>query len=313
MTNDKWPQYSYNIINGGPCETPADFFTHPEARERYKNRLRYLVARFGCSPSIAAWEFFNEIDNTAFPENIPHDVITDWHREMSDYLKAIDPYGRVVTTSVSHRDIEGMNDLPSIDLNQRHIYIHTSDIPRTIRDYIAAHGKPYVIGEGGYDWDWNKIFDWRGEEFDDHFKRALWYGLFSPTPVLPMSWWWEFFHEREMIPYFRVVRGVHERMLAEGKGSYSDEPILYDGIEALAVRCGSAVFLYVRNGNAESIETAVRIPALNEGRYQMESINPETGVLSMQSPLESSEAGLVIEKIQLQGAEQRILIVRPIP
>ena len=27
----------------------------------YKNRLRYLVARYGYSTSVFAWEFFNEV------------------------------------------------------------------------------------------------------------------------------------------------------------------------------------------------------------------------------------------------------------
>jgi hypothetical protein len=308
MTHDKWPMYSYNVVNGGPCETPRDFFTHPEAKALYKNRLRYLVARFGCSPSIAAWEFFNEVDNTAFPENIPHEAVTSWHREMSDYLKSVDPYGRIVTTSVSHRDIEGMNDLPSIDLNQRHIYIHTADIPKTLRSYAQAHGKAYAIGEGGYDWDWNKIFDWRGEEFDDHFKRGLWYGLFSPTPVLPMSWWWEFFHERGMIPYFRIVRAVHERMILDGGGSYAEESIVSEGIEAYAVRCGQSVFVYVRNGNAESVEAKIRIPGMNSGSYHVESIDPETSILSVRSGLNAQPDGLDIDKIQLKRSQQLILI-----
>lgn len=38
-----------------------DFFTNERARADYKQRLRYLVARYGYSTSIFAWEFFNEV------------------------------------------------------------------------------------------------------------------------------------------------------------------------------------------------------------------------------------------------------------
>ena len=39
----------------------VDFFTDERAKADYKNRLRYLVARYGYSTSVFAWEFFNEV------------------------------------------------------------------------------------------------------------------------------------------------------------------------------------------------------------------------------------------------------------
>ena len=39
------------------------FFTNAAARTIYQKRLRYLVARYGYSPNLLAWQFFNEIDN----------------------------------------------------------------------------------------------------------------------------------------------------------------------------------------------------------------------------------------------------------
>ncbi len=61
-----WHHNSYNRENGGPVTEPQDFFTNPRAKAQYKDRLRYLVARWGYSPHIAAWEFFNEIDNLMY-------------------------------------------------------------------------------------------------------------------------------------------------------------------------------------------------------------------------------------------------------
>ncbi len=87
-----------HTVNGGPAATPKDFFTNAESKAMYKNRLRYLIARWGYSPAIAAWEFFNEIDNAVFTPTphdsvlIEHQVITQWHDEMSTYLKNNDPY-----------------------------------------------------------------------------------------------------------------------------------------------------------------------------------------------------------------------------
>ena len=44
----------------------SDFFTDVRAKADYKNRLRYLVARYGYSTSVFAWEFFNEVCYTAW-------------------------------------------------------------------------------------------------------------------------------------------------------------------------------------------------------------------------------------------------------
>ena len=91
----QWRTSNYNSANGGPAANPTEFFTLRAAQEQYRNKLRYIVARWGYSTSIAAWEFFNEIDNAAFTQQdsirIPHNAITQWHMEMSRYLKDIDP------------------------------------------------------------------------------------------------------------------------------------------------------------------------------------------------------------------------------
>jgi len=137
-------------MEGGPAPTREAFFSDPAARARYKSRLRYLVARWGYSPSIGAWEFFNEVDNVTHGREdvvlIPHADVVRWHAEMGTYLKAIDPYGHLVTTSISHRDIPGLNDIAPIDFNQKHVYRDTNGIPDILTRYLERHGKPYVVG-----------------------------------------------------------------------------------------------------------------------------------------------------------------------
>jgi len=253
LMGDGWKMSSYNIANGGFANTPIEFFTLPEARQQYKNKLRLMVARYGYSPSIGAWEFFNEIDNVMYAgkpeERIPDTVITAWHDEMSSYLKSIDPYQHIVTTSISHRDVAGLNDLAHIDINQKHIYKNTGGIPETLHSYTQKHNKPYIIGESGYEWDWSKNFNDFADEMDSDFKRGLWLGLFNPTPVLPMSWWWEFFENRGMMSYFNSVKEINQTMLAAGKGQYEliDIKANQNGLEVYSVKCGNKTFVYLFN------------------------------------------------------------------
>ncbi|HLO58927.1 MAG TPA: DUF5060 domain-containing protein [Bacteroidales bacterium] len=271
--SDAWEMNNYNVKNGGYAKTPLEFFTLPAAKAQYKNKLRFMVARFGYSPSIGAWEFFNEIDNVMYqgkPEDrIPDSVITAWHNEMSTYLHEIDPYGHIVTTSISHRDVKGMNDLPYLDVNQKHIYKNTDAIPATLRQYSGEFRKPYIIGEFGYEWDWSKNFNDFADNMDDDFRRGLWLGMFSPTPVLPMSWWWEFFENRGMMEYFKNVRTFSDTLLSccgddfksfEVSGGSKD-------LQTYGLSCNDMHFVYCYNTSpdAENVEfTCSNLPVSNK-------------------------------------------------
>ena len=270
----------------GPGNVRADerFFTSEEAKARYRTYLRYIVARWGYSPAIGLWEFFNEVDNIQFSNAshpIPAEVIVAWHREMAAYLKTIDPFRHPVTTSISHRDLKGLNDIEDIDLNQKHIYCATGAIPGTIAAYEAAHGKPYVIGEFSYEWDWSKNFDDFAADMDRDFKRGLWYGLMNPTPITPMSWWWEYFDERGLVPYFRSVRYISDRMLRYGKGAFERVPVDCPA-DAYAVRCGKRAYLYVYNNTEKTLtELPLRGRWVQALDFAAARLRPFSGSLSL--------------------------------
>ncbi len=57
-----WDICPYNAANGGPLAKPEEFFTNPEAQRSFRNRMRYLLARYGWSTHVMAWEYWNEVD-----------------------------------------------------------------------------------------------------------------------------------------------------------------------------------------------------------------------------------------------------------
>lgn len=307
-------QGASGVREGGFATSSADFFVNPKAKERYKNRLRYIVARWGYSPAIGAWEFFNEVDNVQFnnrPNPIKAQDIVDWHDEMSTYLKQLDPYGHITTTSISHRDIEGLNSLPNIDVNQKHIYKHTSSIPSEILKYEKNFGKPYVIGEFSYEWDWGKNFDDFAEDMDIDFKRGLWYGLFSPTPVLPMSWWWEFFDARGMTAYYRGVRDINDKMLAAGNGSFVTLPIEASNLDAFCVQCGDQIFVYLYNDTVSNMQTDMTIKGGNGKAYKAQRFTPTTLKYEDCPSVQSSAAGISLKGGLIGSKEEAVFLLIP--
>jgi hypothetical protein len=316
-----WGGHAFNAVNGGPAKTPTEFFTLEESRMKYKNKLRYFVARWGYSTHIAFWEFFNEVDNAMFgtSQNKPavpmsHKVVTDWHREMSDYLKVIDPYGHLVTTSISHRDIDGLNDLPSIDLNQKHIYKRTGSVRTEIITYAYKHGKPYAIGEFGYEWDWNLNFAAIAVEKVYDFKRGLWYGMFTPTPILPMSWWWEYFDDRGVTQYFNGVRDISDQMLAAGNGVFDTVAVKGNIVESYAVKSGDKYFVYVLNNSNCDARTDITLSNLTDTgmNYTVTTYIPDIFIYNKVNNTSIVKGKMIVNDIYLRSKDEMVLIISPL-
>ena len=288
------------------------FFTCPDAKVRYRNYLRYIVARWGYSPAIAMWEFFNEIDNVQHnaPDGvIPAEYIVAWHDEMSTYLAGLDPFQHIRTTSISHRDLEVLNDLANLDINQKHIYNATHVVPETIDAYIAKHNKPYIVGEVGYEWDWSKNFDDFADGMNMDFRRAFWYGLFSQTALTPMTWWWEWFDEHKMIPYMQNARLVSDMMLKAGKGDFQKFQTVKNGkAEAYAVRCGKKTFVYVYNGNEEVLDE-ISVEIGKTGKVKVSVLDPENVKFVKSSPMKS-DGTLKFEGLGLNKWEEKIFVIK---
>ncbi len=135
---DSWGGNPYNARNGGPCAEPGDFWTKAEARRLYRNRLRYTVARWGYSPSVLAWELWNE-------QGSETDATAAWHREMADYLRAVDPCRHLVTTSTWLSDARELpRTFQAMDLVQLHYA--SERFVELARE--AFPDKPCIVGEG---------------------------------------------------------------------------------------------------------------------------------------------------------------------
>jgi hypothetical protein len=311
-------QGASGLRDGGFSPTSADFFVNPKSKERYKDRLRYFIARWGYSPSIGAWELFNEVDNVQFGNKnkpISADSIVQWHEEMSTYIKQIDPYKHPVTTSISHRDLKGLNSLANIDFNQKHIYKATTSIPGAIVDYEKNFGKPYVIGEFGFEWDWSKNFNDFSEGMDSDFKRGLWYGLFAPTPILPMSWWWEYFDDRGTDAYFAKVRSILDQMLAAGKGNFEQVAIVASSpdVKTYSVKCGNQIFIYAYNPGDSSLSLDLKIDADRKPKYKATSYDCETGKYKKAIVFKFSGNKLGFSAWKLAAKSDVVFVISKIP
>ncbi len=196
--NSTWADNPYNKANGGPLETPQQFFAQPDARRLFKQRLRYLVARLSWAPQLMAWELFNEVDLTL---EMDADVLSAWHEEMAQYLHTLDPHRHLVTTSLSGLlgDALGLDEPvfspPDIDFTQLHLYGGASpvDFTQAVPAAVAAlgkYGKPVLAAEVGV--DSRSAADTLATDPDGRgFHELVWSALLSGSIGTGMSWWWD--------------------------------------------------------------------------------------------------------------------------
>ncbi len=316
ITTSEWNINNYNVANGGPAKTPTEFFTLAASKAKFKNLLRYLVARWGYSPAIGVWEFCNEIDNAAYNGGntlvIPEAAITQWHTEMSAYLKNIDIYRHPISTSTSHRDIAGLNNVADMDFNQSHIYNNTKAIPSKILSYEATWKKPYVIGEFGYDWDWNNLNEANATNFIYDLKRGLWYGLFTSTPIVPMTWWWEFFDQHEMTSYYKSVTDVSKQMLLAGNGTFEPATVTAGSLEKFAIKCGQKYYFYLLNGGTATVTIPVTLKVSANSEYTIKTLEPTTNKTTILSNKTSVSGTLNLGSLSLPSKTEIVYIVLPV-
>jgi len=233
-----WPQSPYNALNGGPVPNtrPQDFFSNTTAKTLFKRYLRYCVSRWGHLPNLFAWELFNEVEYTCdtqqnvFTNSTVKNNVIAWHQEMAHYLKTIDPYQHLVTTSsddpwyaqygyFNYSLFSSIWELPDIDIIQTHVYTYDieDDINYECQLFRTLYPeKAHMIGEFGIqnlpEFNNQTAYVFIGDGFDPttfigtttqrdhliegtHFHNALWTALLNET--MAGLWWWDYYLEAD--------------------------------------------------------------------------------------------------------------------
>ena len=203
-TNSEWRNNCYNAANGGVLERPEDFFVDERARRFYKQRLDYISARWGFSPQVMAWELFNEVTYT---DRWNRDRDFAWHQEMAGYLRGIDPYRHLISTSYGNQVNDRVYALSVIDFTQAHVYENGAPgkLAGLAEQMLAKFHKPTIVAEIGSDaGDGVDAADSRGV----FLHAVLWAQTMSVGPAGAMSWWWDTqIDPNDLYPHYRAVSG----------------------------------------------------------------------------------------------------------
>jgi hypothetical protein len=176
--NPEWQTNPYNVANGGFLANATNFFTDPTAMDLTKRKLRYIVARWGYSPNVMAWELFNEVQFTDAAYAGQWANIEAWHNVMASFLRSQDYYQHLITSS---------SDLTEPIWDKTDYYQH-HDYPANL--ITGIQGAPDISAAQTVGPDFSGEC---GIDFTPHVgvSPPVWAGLMAGQSGASMPWYWD--------------------------------------------------------------------------------------------------------------------------
>lgn len=223
--NPNWHDNPWNVANGGFLPTASDFFTSERARALTRQKYRYIVARWGWSPAIFAWELFNEVHWVdAWNQDRNEAAVAAWHSEMAEWIRSIDAYDHLVTTSTEKLQSPIYDRM---DFFQPHLY--AADL------LVAARRVP--MAQPGRE---RPVF--YGEVGDDHLDVSAdvkaagvaivppaWAGLFGQSQLPAQPWLgWDLLEQNRL----QELGAVHRFIVGSGLDQQPDLQVFSPPVES---------------------------------------------------------------------------------
>ena len=189
-----WPNCVYGAHHGGPMRDREAFYTTPEIMTAFKNRVRYIVARWGWDPAICAYELFGEAN---LVPGYDQAVAARWHKELITHLNALDHDRHLVFTHCHNWQVgHPLWALDEVDCVQGNGYIRppntTPDHTINFRRYISEveqYNKPILVAEYGG----RSEQEVRGRDYlEAQLHSGLWASAMADFAGSAMQWWWNF-------------------------------------------------------------------------------------------------------------------------
>jgi len=287
----------------GKANTPAYDAAVADARKL----LRYAVARWGYSTSVAAWEYFNEMN-----PSLPTDR---FYAECGRYLERIDPYRHLRATSAwgpSEKDSRHAQ----LDLADMHYYMRPTtgalfkDAPASVLARAkllreAAPNKPALLSEFGVIGNnWQPTPEVAKDKEYWHLHNALWASALSGLSGTVMHWFWDDIHKRDYYGHYRGVSAFVADIPFNTAGlRAADAAVTGADVRLVGLAGRDRAYLWIMNNQAtwwrlaEGEPKPVRAAAvvlkgLAPGSYRVQWWDTRKGQATKQEQAKASAAGL---------------------
>ncbi len=202
----EWGINPYNQKQGGPLASPEEFATNPEAIKLFEQRLNYIINRWGYSPNLLAWEWWNEVNLTP----IKDEDLIPWLQEVTAHLRERDVNRHLTTNSYAIKDRSPIWQLEELDIVQKHEYTNQIKSPnhdlgdRALQEFQAWSEtfppKPVILGEFGY------ASDASGDTLDKagiHLHNGIWATTFAGYGGAGLYWFSDIIEQYNLWYHFK--------------------------------------------------------------------------------------------------------------
>ena len=210
---------------GGPLADPKELYTSKEALEFYKKKARYIVARWGYSTAVMAWEILNEPDLPGFYQqpgrrgDYPYGKLgAAFVQVVARHVKQLDPADHLITSGCFRfwqPWASPTMSLPELDFNTAHSF--DANPESTLRSHLelmhAKFGKILLPTEAGL-----TPFAQDPERTALAIHRTLWASHMMPSAGVAAPWWWVLIDRRDLYFHFRALAAFAEGQDRRGKG-----------------------------------------------------------------------------------------------
>ena len=273
-----------------------------------KRLARYVVARWGYSTHIAAWEYFNEMN-----EHLPTERL---YRELGEHLRRVGPYRHLRTTSAWASPSSDFGHR-HLDLANMHWYMRPAK-PEHWRDAAAgvlaqaslarqvAPRRPVLLSEFGMTTnDWKRPPEMDKDRDFTHLHNALWASALSGLSGTACHWFWDDVDKKDMYHHYGPVAAfVGDIPYASAKlrpaAASGSAPLRVVGLQSstaayLWVADPRATWWHVHVKGARPAEikgASVKVGGLGPGAYRIEWWDTRRGKVFQRGTARASNGAL---------------------
>lgn len=256
--NNNWSTKNpFSLQNNGPLTTPFEFFTNNSAISSTKKMIKFIISRWGFATNLVSWELWNEVNEIkkVNPSLIPpitlENDIFNWHLSMYNYIKYLDPFNHLITSSNSGDSPISADSIYSImDYSQSHDYkdpiLNNSDdfqnhFFQVAKNHLVSLKKPYMNGE----WGFIESDEW--SQYDPHafeLHNSLWSSAFSTAFGAVSNWWWDsYINQNSLFSLYKPISVFMNSLLIPSESFNSVQIHNVNGIRTY----------YMKNSNSDTI------------------------------------------------------------
>ncbi len=315
IVDNEWSHNPFNKKAGGYLEKPDEYFTQPRARKDFHQLMRYIIARWGYSPRIFAWELWSELNITgSYREFYKSPECVDWHQAVAREINDLDPNKHLITThycpdfAAQNTNITALSGITHAAVDAYHNESRTLkilDLLAATAQFNNPFGKPVLITEFGGASSAQGLV-----HLENSLHAALWASTCIPIAGTPFFWWWGLIEEENYYPEYLAISRFMKDEDRRDPSLLSHTPVLTmppaPGVNALSfsLKNNTRALGWIYDAPAFEVSDTethptlsnlvVRLDNMTNGMYRIEFWNTTRGEVTQRQTREVKDTKLTL-------------------